>query len=138
MRIFLDANILFSAAKTDGAVRRLLQLLQAGGHVLVADSYVVEEARRNLMRKTSGLPREALDALLTVVEVTPSGTGLMAQPTWLEWLPAKDRPVLAAAARLGCNVLVTGDSTHFGSGYGNTFSGVLVLSPAMAAEALLP
>jgi hypothetical protein len=28
MRIFLDANILFSAAKSDGAVRRLLDELR--------------------------------------------------------------------------------------------------------------
>jgi hypothetical protein len=30
MRVFLDANILFSAAKSDGAVRQLLGLLHAG------------------------------------------------------------------------------------------------------------
>ena len=28
MRVFLDANILFSAAKTNGAVRELLRLVQ--------------------------------------------------------------------------------------------------------------
>lgn len=137
MRIFLDANILFSAAKSDGAIRRLLQLLQSGGHALVADSYVVEEARRNLVRKSSGRPLEALDKLLTVVEITPTGTEVTVQTPWLEWLPPKDRPVLAAAAKLKCAVLITGDRTHFGSGYGAIFSGVMVLSPAMAANTLL-
>ena len=137
MRIFLDANILLSAAKSDGAIRRLLQLLQSGGHALVVDSYVVEEARRNLARKSSGLPLEALDKLLTVVEVTPTGTDVTEQAPWLEWLPPKDRPVLAAAAKLRCAVLITGDRTHFESGYGKAFSGVTVLSPAMAANTLL-
>ena len=51
MRVFLDANILFSAAKTAGAVRELLSRLEAHGHVLCADAYVVEEARRNLLAK---------------------------------------------------------------------------------------
>ena len=44
MRLFLDANILFSAAKSDGAVRRLLELLLARGHACWVDGYVVEEA----------------------------------------------------------------------------------------------
>ena len=32
MRVFLDANVLFSAAKSDGAVRELLRLLLQAGH----------------------------------------------------------------------------------------------------------
>ena len=32
MRVFLDANILFSAAKSDGAVRALVKLLLERGH----------------------------------------------------------------------------------------------------------
>jgi len=32
MRIFLDANVLFSAAKSDGAVRSLVTLLLAAQH----------------------------------------------------------------------------------------------------------
>ena len=50
MRIFLDANILFSAAKTDGAIRRLVSLVVADGHECMANGYVLEEARRNLER----------------------------------------------------------------------------------------
>ena len=34
MRIFLDANVLFSAAQSAGAVRQLIQALQADGHLL--------------------------------------------------------------------------------------------------------
>jgi hypothetical protein len=51
MRIFLDANILFSAAKSAGAVRGFLGDLKAGYHMLVADAYVVGEARRNIETK---------------------------------------------------------------------------------------
>ena len=51
MRIFLDANVLFSAAKSDGAVRQLLRLLEKSGHECCVDGYVIEEARRNLVAK---------------------------------------------------------------------------------------
>ena len=51
MRVFLDANILFSAAKSDGAVRHLLRLLLERGHECWADAYVVSEAQRNLSAK---------------------------------------------------------------------------------------
>ena len=64
MRIFLDANILFSAARSAGAVRQLVQALQAGGHSLVADAYVGEEARRNLASKAQADALEFLQALL--------------------------------------------------------------------------
>jgi len=63
MRIFLDANILFPAAKTDGAIRRLLALIAEAVHECHADTYVVEEARRNLALKApDSLP--ALDRLV--------------------------------------------------------------------------
>src|SRR3984893_688206 len=76
VRIFLDANILFSAAKSEGFVRRLLDLLAADGHTLCADAYGAEEARRNLATKgASGLP--ALQALLDRIEVEP----IYADPT---------------------------------------------------------
>jgi predicted nucleic acid-binding protein len=135
VRIFLDANVLFSAAKSDGFVRRLLELLLADGHVLCADGYVAEEARRNLAAKgPQGLP--ALAALLARFEVAP----LQADPvsvTGLSALPEKDRPVLAAAARMTCDALVTGDRTHFGRLYGRRLAGVAVHSPRTLAEWLL-
>lgn len=52
-------------------------------------------------------------------------------------VPEKDRPVLAAAIRLGCDALVTGDRTHFGAGYGQTFGGVTMHSPRTLAERIL-
>jgi uncharacterized protein len=52
-------------------------------------------------------------------------------------LPDNDRPVLAAAIRLGCDALVTGDRTHFGAGFGRTFGGVTLYSPRSLAERIL-
>ena len=136
VRIFLDANVLFSAAKSDGFVRRLLELLLADGHVLCADGYVAEEARRNLAAKGSqGLP--ALAALLDRLELAP----LQADPmsvTGLSALPVKDatRPRSGRAHDLA-HALVTGDRTHFGRFYGRRLAGVAVHSPRTLAEWLL-
>jgi len=49
-------------------------------------------------------------------------------------LPAKDRPVLAAAIHQSCGALVTGDRTHFGPLYGRTIHGVAIHSPRSLAE----
>ena len=136
MRSFLDANILFSAAKSDGAVRGLCRWLLDAGHECVANDYVVTEARRNLVR-VDAKAELALDALLgrlTVARTTPSpGLGALSA----DWLPEKDRPVLIAAMRSGCEVLLTGDRTHFGKAYGRTVGGVTIHSPRSLAETLM-
>ena len=135
MRIFLDANILFSAAKTDGAIRRLLALVAEAGHECHADTYVVEEARRNLALKAP----DSLPALVRSIprihmaQVKPG----VAEAGAVRSLPEKDRPVLAAAIQLGCQVLVTGGRTHFGALYGKTLGGVKIHSPRSLAAMLL-
>lgn len=135
MRIFLDANILFSAARADGAVRQLLALCEDRGHELWADAYVLEEARRNLAAKTpAGLP--VLSAMAARISIGNLIVGNNLLPDIMV-LPEKDRPVLAAAIHHRCDILVTGDRTHFGPLYGATIRGVTVLSPAMLAESAL-
>ena len=135
MRIFLDANIIFSAAKSDGAVRELLSRLRVRGHHLCADGYVLAEARRNLALKDAKA-MTALEGLLLHLEVAPFQVTQL-PPDAVDLLPDKDRPVLAAAIRLRCDALVTGDRTHFGSLYGKTITGVTVHSPRSLAETVL-
>ena len=135
MRIFLDANILFSAAKSDGAVRRLLVLLQQAGHQCVVDGYVVEEARRNIVAKipaAAGLLGELVAGMehARMVPVDPALDATLP-------LPPKDRPVLYAAIRHRCAVLVTGDRSHFGPFFGASLHGVAIHSPRSLAELLL-
>ena len=128
MRIFLDANILFSAAKSAGAVCAFLGQLRAMGHVLVADGYVVGEAKRNLEAKFP----EALEdftTLLVDIEATPGASMILPKMTAPN-LPEKDRPVLAASIQHRCEVLMTGDKAHFGSFYGQCIEGVTIQSPA--------
>ncbi len=134
MRIFLDANILFAASWSDGAVRRLLRELRGHGHTLVVDGYVVAEAHRNLLAKSRDGVRE-LDRLMSKLELAPSM--LRADPKITAVLPEKDRPVLAAAIHASCDALVTGDRRHFGRLYGRTIGQVTIYDPASLAEALL-
>ena len=135
MRVFLDANILFSAAMSDGDVRRLLYLLHADGHTLVADAYVAIEAQRNIAAKAGGDAQAYLEALLSRIEVNGVAAQAAITPV-ADWLPAKDRPVLHAAIACRCQALVTGDSTHFGAGYGKSFGGVTIYAPAQLARLL--
>lgn len=102
MRVFLDANVLFSAAKSDGAVRQLLRLLVDGGHECWADAYVVAEARHNLLLEGRDA-LQVLDALLGHLReaaAQPPETALAE----VDWPPEKDRPVLAASMRLRCDL----------------------------------
>jgi predicted nucleic acid-binding protein len=135
MRVFLDANILFSAAKSDGAVRALVRLVLDRGHECRVDAYVVAEARRNLVNKGPQAV-QLLDALLAHLQIAPGLAGAV-KAVELDWLPPKDRPVLAAAIRLGCDALVTSDRKHFGSADGLQVGGVTIHSPRSLAETLL-
>jgi len=134
VRVFLDANVLFSAAKSPGAMRRLLDLLISAGHECWVDPFVVAEARRNLELKAPGT-LSALDALVARVHVGALGNDPRLEASLP--LPEKDRPVLAAAIHNRCQALVTGDRSHFGPRYGRTIHGVTIHSPRSLAEALV-
>ncbi len=137
-RIFLDANVLFSAARAAGAMRQMLHALKSRGHTLVAEEYVCTEAKRNLAAKAGAAALQDLDVILNDVELRGTKQIIsVAQINEAQWLPEKDRPVLLAAMALRCDALVTGDKTHFGAGYGKSFAGVILYSPAQLALALL-
>jgi predicted nucleic acid-binding protein len=137
MRLFLDANVLFTGAQNpQGRSAALAELARRGACTLLSSSHAVEEARRNLRRKYPGA-LGALDRLLRDVAV-----GEEAPPPLLTWaieqsLPPKDAPILAAAVAQRADMLVTGDRTHFGPLYGRSLRGVHVVSPAEALARLL-
>ncbi|MEZ5605178.1 MAG: hypothetical protein R3E41_13500, partial [Burkholderiaceae bacterium] len=78
---------------------------------------------------------QALDALLAGIE-TARFRREEPDPQVAALLPDKDRPVLAAAIRLGCQALMTGDRTHLGRLYGQSVRGVTIHSPRSHYEAL--
>ncbi|MEX2527728.1 MAG: PIN domain-containing protein [Gemmatimonadota bacterium] len=123
-RLFLDANILFSAAyHQDAGVRRLWDVPQI---TLVTSEYAVAETRRNLANPDQ-LSR--LDALLKPVQVEPARTLDPALRREIE-LREKDWPILGGAVAAGATHLITGDLRDFGPFMGQSVLGVLVLTPA--------
>jgi len=122
-RIFLDANVLFSAAYRPDA--GLLVLWSRADTALLTSAHAVEEARRNLPGDDQ---RHRLNGLVGKCEIvsTPTGMGL---PEGLV-LPLGDRMIFLAAMAAHATHLLTGDRTHFGPYYGRTIAGVLILSPS--------
>ena len=134
MRLFLDANILFSAAHSpSGGAGELLKLSKAGHCELMTSQHAIFEARRNLILKSpSGA--EVFDSVLQAVHLIPeAGPGMVAWAAGLA-LPENDAPILAAAAAAGADLLVTGDRNHFGHLYGNVVGRVQVATLVEALE----
>jgi uncharacterized protein len=127
-RLFLDANVLFSAAyREDAGVAVLWSLEHA---TLVSSTYAVEEARRNLPGREQKQRLESLVGKLEVVEAhtVPDSVrdSVLAEIT----LPRKDLPIIGGALAAGCSHLITGDVRHFGRYFGKHIGPVLVLPPA--------
>lgn len=110
MRLFLDANILFTAAHNPkGKAALVIELGQAGLWQLVTSAYALEEARRNLALKfPDGLVR--LDALAQGLRMSPDAAGADCPAG----LPDKDCPIYRAAHACRADVLLTGDLRDFG------------------------
>ncbi|HTB62016.1 MAG TPA: hypothetical protein VK737_00395 [Opitutales bacterium] len=124
LRVFLDANILFSASLGRGVVPTLTEALRLRHQTFTAQ-LAVEEAKRNLARK-SPKALAGLDAALVQVVIV-SEFGL---PHGLD-LPANDGQLLGIAIAQGCTHFLSGDKRHFGAHYGKNIQGVIVLSPTM-------
>lgn len=110
MRLFIDANILFTAAHNpNGKAALVIELGQAGLWQVASSAYALEEARRNLARKfPDGLAR--LDTLAQSLRLSPDA----ADTDCPEGLPAKDCPIYRAAHACRADVLLTGDLHDFG------------------------
>jgi predicted nucleic acid-binding protein len=130
MRIFLDANILFSAALPESRMRAFLDALSRKSDFLT-NAYAIEEARRNLQLKFPG-SLKTLERLTRRCELISR----LAADLTVE-LPLKDKPILGGAIGGRATHLLTGDECDFGKYWGRTIQGVKVVSPKMLAEEML-
>ncbi len=110
MRLFLDANVLFTAAHNPkGKAALLIELGDRGYWELYSSPYALEESRRNLERKFP----QALDELNKIL----GGIRLIEHQPGLafpEGLALKDRPIFQAALACPATHLLTGDQKDFG------------------------
>ncbi len=106
MKIFVDANVLFSAAYSQKG--KTFDLLSLGLHLVTSD-YAINEAKKNLAAKRI-TALQALDKLLGPIEIVAS---INAESCPID-LPAKDRPIFLAAMKSQATHLLTGDLKDFG------------------------
>jgi uncharacterized protein len=117
MRLFLDANVLFSASYREGSTALALVKLTEAQCKLFVSRYAVEEARRNLHAKAPGRAN-ALDRLLSLCTLVAEPDAQQLAQAQSELADTDDAPILAAARAAAVDILVTGDVRHFGHLFG--------------------
>lgn len=120
-RLFLDANVLFSAAYKIDA--RLLLLWRLRNVTLCSSHYALQEARINLAGEDQWKRLAELTGSLQLFEAgqkpLPSGISL----------PEKDVPIILAAVEARATHLLTGDVRHFRAYFDKKIAGIMVTRP---------
>jgi predicted nucleic acid-binding protein len=130
MKVFLDANILFSGSVSGSKIAKLIEIIKKHGEC-TTNSYAVEEARKNIeLKKYGSIP--GLESLLENVII--SNELILKIP--IEIKP-KDVPILGGAIAQKCTHLLTGDKKDFGFLFGKRVENVLVVSPRLLAEEMV-
>jgi len=110
MRLFFDANVLFTAAHNPHGKAALVIELGIKGHwQLLTSTYAVAEARRNLTAK--------FPAALTWLETCLPSFAVVSHHTNTPFptgLAEKDRPIFQGSLGCGASHLLTGDLKDFG------------------------
>ena len=112
MRIMLDTNILLSALvfRSEKMAHLIESIVE--NHTLVLCSYVIDEARAVVTRKSSRY-QTVLDSFLSKLPFEMAET-----PIWTSDMPNirddKDKPVIASAIAADVDILITGDKDFSG------------------------
>lgn len=123
-RIFLDTNILFSAAHSeDSDFQRLWQLPHT---TPIISTYILEEIRRHVVQPES---LNRLEWLLADIRVVENWEHIQL-PSIMASLRQKDIPVMQAAIAAQATHLITGDARDFGDYFGQVIEGVEIIQPA--------
>jgi uncharacterized protein len=119
LRVFLDANVLFSAAYREDA--GVLALWRRPDVQLITSGYAMEEARRNL---DTADRRSRLETLVAAVHIESEAPHIPL-PEGVR-LPENDVPILRAAIAAGATHLLTGDLRDFDHFLGRRVAGVKI------------
>lgn len=106
MRVFLDTNVLASAAATRGLCADVLREVLAS-HQLLTSAQVLSELRR-VLRTKFDLDQDLIDDFIWLMRQDT----VLARPGQLPSVEIQDQddlPILAAAISAGADVFVTGD-----------------------------
>ncbi len=132
MKVFLDANVLFSAALPGSRMGEFVRSMRKHAE-LASSPAAVDEALRNVERKLTDATVVArnLQELLKGVSLSSSVVELPGVE-----LVEKDRHILGAAVASTCSHLLTGDQRHFQHLFGNVVGSARVVHTAVLAEEL--
>ena len=130
MKVFLDANILFSGSVSGSRIAKLVEIVRQYGEC-VTNLYAVEEARKNIERKKYG-SISGLESLLEEIAIT--NQLVLDVPVEVR---SKDIPILGGAIALQCTHLLTGDKKDFGFLFDRRVENVLIVSPKLLAEEMV-
>ncbi|MBA3450253.1 MAG: PIN domain-containing protein [Chloroflexia bacterium] len=108
-RVFVDASVLFSAARSPkGFARDLIEAGLRGQIELVLSPFVIEETRRNLSKKApEALPLFEAFLAPDLIRVVQPSTALVAQVATV--IVLKDAPVVAGAIVAEATLVATYD-----------------------------
>ena len=123
LRVFLDANVLFSAVYRPPNTFERFWLVP--GLDLLTSPYVIDEVSRHFRGAED---RARLWRLLYATHLVPNGDEIEL-PRDIRLVP-KDVPILQAAIAGKADILVTGDETHFLHLFGTSVQGVLIEKPS--------
>jgi len=130
MRVFLDANILFSASFPNSHLAEFLGGLQEHAD-LFSNAYALAEAERNIAAKQpkrlAVYQKFAASLKLVPLQIFTLGVKLA----------EKDQPILCGAIACRADFLLTGDKKDFGHLYGKTVQGVKVVSVVLLVDELI-
>ncbi len=129
MRVFLDANVLFSASHPDSVLAQLIAVAIRHADVLTSD-VACGEARRNLSLKRPAWAT-SFELLVEQLEIVP--TAVFQLPVTLS---QKDIPLLCAAIRSESHYFVTGDIKDFGHLFDMIVHGTTVITPLRLTQIL--
>jgi predicted nucleic acid-binding protein len=120
-RVFLDANVLFSAAYKPNT--SLLRLWNLADVTLCSSRHALEEARTNLDGEEQKVRLNQLAKKVRLFEANdaPLPRGVV--------LPGKDVPIFLGAIAAQATHLLTGDIRHFGPYFGKKIAGVAIVLP---------
>jgi len=129
MRVFLDANILFSGSFPKSLLSEFLDNLKDHAELL-SNAYALSEAERNLEAKMPrNLPK--FRKLANTLTLVPIQLFDLEVP-----LAGKDQLILCGAISGETDFLLTGDKKDFGHLFGKTVSGVKIVSVQLLIEEL--
>lgn len=113
MRVFLDTNVLASAAATRGLCADVMREV-LGSHELLTSAQVLNELER-VLRTQFSVPQDLIDDFMSLMRQDT----VLARPGQTPKIKIRDQddlPILSAAIAAGADVFVTGDKELLGIG----------------------